>query len=49
MIKETKSWLCGTTNSILTQQREVDLLVHVRFVSFCLLSSAVSLRSRRRL
>jgi len=28
MIKETKSWLCGTTNSILTQQKEIDLLVN---------------------
>ncbi|KAM6494439.1 Transport protein Avl9 domain containing protein [Amanita muscaria] len=28
MIKETKSWLCGATNTILTQQREIDLLVN---------------------
>ncbi|KAF8722483.1 hypothetical protein AX14_009755 [Amanita brunnescens Koide BX004] len=28
MIKETNSWLCGTTNSILTQQKEIDLLVN---------------------
>ncbi|KAF8895583.1 transport protein Avl9-domain-containing protein [Infundibulicybe gibba] len=28
MIKETKSWLCGCTNSIVTQQKEIDLLVN---------------------
>ncbi|KIM40920.1 hypothetical protein M413DRAFT_445694 [Hebeloma cylindrosporum] len=28
MIKNTPSWLCGCTNSIITQQSEVDLLVH---------------------
>ncbi|KAF9262933.1 hypothetical protein L218DRAFT_1077588 [Marasmius fiardii PR-910] len=28
MLKETKSWLCGSTNSIVTQQKEVDLLVN---------------------
>jgi hypothetical protein len=33
MIKETKSWLCGTTNSILTQQKEIDLLVNVRMLT----------------
>ncbi|KAK2465397.1 hypothetical protein APHAL10511_002751 [Amanita phalloides] len=27
-IKETKGWLCGTTNSILTHQKEIDLLVN---------------------
>lgn len=29
MLRETKSWLCGSTNSIVTQQKEVDLLVNV--------------------
>jgi hypothetical protein len=29
MIKETKSWLCGSTNTIVTGQKEVDLLVNV--------------------
>ncbi|KAF8158015.1 transport protein Avl9-domain-containing protein [Crassisporium funariophilum] len=28
MIKETPSWLCGCTNSIITQQNEIDLLVN---------------------
>ncbi|PFH49967.1 hypothetical protein AMATHDRAFT_86115 [Amanita thiersii Skay4041] len=28
MIKETKSWLCGSTNTILFQQKEIDLLVN---------------------
>ncbi|KAF9644067.1 hypothetical protein BDM02DRAFT_3122485 [Thelephora ganbajun] len=27
MIKESKSWLCGTTNSIVGQQKEIDLFV----------------------
>jgi hypothetical protein len=29
MIKETKSWLCGSTNTIVTGQKEIDLLVNV--------------------
>ena len=29
MLKDTGCWLCGTTNSIVTQQKEVDLLVNV--------------------
>jgi len=29
MIKESKSWLCGTTNSIVGEQKEVDLFVDV--------------------
>jgi len=29
MIKESKSWLCGTTNSIVGQQKEIDLFVDV--------------------
>ncbi|KAI0341521.1 hypothetical protein BDW22DRAFT_1359113 [Trametopsis cervina] len=29
MLKDTKSWLCGSTNSIVTQQKEVDLLINV--------------------
>lgn len=27
MIKESKSWLCGTTNSIVAEQKEIDLFV----------------------
>ncbi|KXN82796.1 Late secretory pathway protein AVL9 [Leucoagaricus sp. SymC.cos] len=27
MIKDTPSWLCGSTNSIVTQQKDIDLLV----------------------
>lgn len=30
MLKDTKSWLCGCTNSIVAQQKEVDLLINVR-------------------
>lgn len=33
MIKESKSWLCGTTNSIVGQQNEIDLFVDVSPVS----------------
>ena len=29
IIKDTRSWLCGSTNSIVTQQKEIDLLVNV--------------------
>lgn len=29
MIHNTPSWLCGCTNSIITQQKEIDLLVNV--------------------
>ncbi|KAJ7578173.1 transport protein Avl9-domain-containing protein [Mycena floridula] len=29
MLKDSKSWLCGTTNSIVTQQKEIDLLVDI--------------------
>ncbi|KAJ3812652.1 transport protein Avl9-domain-containing protein [Lentinula aff. lateritia] len=29
MLKETKSWLCGSTNSIVTHQKEIDLLVNI--------------------
>ncbi|KZT67293.1 hypothetical protein DAEQUDRAFT_794018 [Daedalea quercina L-15889] len=29
MLKDTQSWLCGSTNTIVTQQKEVDLLVDV--------------------
>ncbi|KIY71988.1 hypothetical protein CYLTODRAFT_418366 [Cylindrobasidium torrendii FP15055 ss-10] len=28
MLKETKSWLCGTTNTIVTQHQAIDLLVN---------------------
>ncbi|KIP02780.1 hypothetical protein PHLGIDRAFT_111646 [Phlebiopsis gigantea 11061_1 CR5-6] len=34
MLKDTGSWLCGTTNSIVTQQKEVDLLVNVETGAF---------------
>lgn len=33
MLKDTQSWLCGSTNTIVTQQKEVDILVNVRFSS----------------
>ena len=29
LIKETRSYVCGTTNSIVTQQKDIDLLVNV--------------------
>ncbi|CCL98519.1 uncharacterized protein FIBRA_00518 [Fibroporia radiculosa] len=29
MLKDTQSWLCGSTNSIVTQQKEVDILVNI--------------------
>lgn len=29
MIQESKSWLCGTTNSIVVDQKEIDLFVDV--------------------
>ncbi|KAG6919256.1 hypothetical protein DXG01_008052 [Tephrocybe rancida] len=29
VLKETRSWLCGSTNSIVTQQKEVDLFINV--------------------
>ncbi|KAH9841715.1 transport protein Avl9-domain-containing protein [Rhodofomes roseus] len=29
MLKDTQSWLCGSTNTIVTQQKEVELLVNV--------------------
>jgi len=32
LLKETKSWLCGCTNSIVTAQKEIDLLVNVRVI-----------------
>lgn len=32
MLKDTKSWLCGSTNSIVTGLKEVDLLVNVSLV-----------------
>ena len=34
MIQDTGSWLCGTTNSIVTQRKEIDLLVNVRLSSY---------------
>ena len=37
MLKDTKSWLCGCTNSIVSQQKEVDLLINVcsSFLASC--------------
>ncbi|KAI0769078.1 transport protein Avl9-domain-containing protein [Trametes elegans] len=29
MLKDTGGWLCGSTNSIVTQQKEIDLLVNI--------------------
>ncbi|KZS96061.1 hypothetical protein SISNIDRAFT_483460 [Sistotremastrum niveocremeum HHB9708] len=29
LLKETKSWLCGSTNSIITQQKDMDILVNI--------------------
>ncbi|PIL22736.1 hypothetical protein GSI_15429 [Ganoderma sinense ZZ0214-1] len=29
MLKETAGWLCGSTNSIVTQQKEIDVLVNI--------------------
>lgn len=34
MLKETKSWLCGSTNSIVTQQNDIDLLVNTETGTF---------------
>ena len=34
MIKESKSWLCGTTNSIVGQQKEIDLFVDVSPIGY---------------
>jgi hypothetical protein len=38
MMKETKSWLCGSTNSIVTQSKEIDLLVNVSVFAFVFVS-----------
>lgn len=29
LLKDTQGWLCGSTNSIVTQQKEIDVLVNV--------------------
>ena len=34
MLKDTGCWLCGSTNSIVTQQKEVDLLVNVSICTY---------------
>ncbi|KAF8228557.1 hypothetical protein L208DRAFT_1403694 [Tricholoma matsutake] len=34
MLKETNSWLCGSTNSIVTHQKEIDLLVNTETGAF---------------
>lgn len=44
MIKDTGSWLCGSTNSIVTQQKVIDLLVNVSFI-FGSLSNCVQKRN----
>jgi hypothetical protein len=30
MMKDTPGWLCGSTNTIVTQSKDIDLLVNVR-------------------
>jgi hypothetical protein len=42
MIRETKSWLCGSTNTIVTNQKEIDLLVNVSSSVFLVLLSDIS-------
>jgi len=42
MIRETKSWLCGSTNTIVTNQKEIDLLVNVSSSGFLVLLSDIS-------
>ncbi|KLO05626.1 hypothetical protein SCHPADRAFT_1002797 [Schizopora paradoxa] len=34
LIKDTRSWLCGTTNTIVTQQNEIDLLINIETNTF---------------
>ncbi|KAF5377978.1 hypothetical protein D9615_006666 [Tricholomella constricta] len=34
VLKETTSWLCGSTNSIVTHQKEIDLLVNIETGAF---------------
>ncbi|KAF8073978.1 transport protein Avl9-domain-containing protein [Lyophyllum atratum] len=34
VLKETTSWLCGSTNSIVTHQKEIDLLVNIETGTF---------------
>ncbi|CAL1712096.1 unnamed protein product [Somion occarium] len=34
LLKDTKSWLCGCTNSIVAQQKEVDLLINIEANTF---------------
>jgi hypothetical protein len=43
MLKDSKSWMCGTTNSIVTQQKEIDIFVNVRCFSVNFLSSFLPL------
>ncbi len=43
LIKDTRSWLCGTTNTIVTQQKEIDLLINVsRFIIIYLLNIEIT-------
>jgi hypothetical protein len=34
LLKDTKSWLCGSTNSIVTHRQEIDLLVNIEMGTF---------------
>jgi hypothetical protein len=34
MLKDSRSWLCDTTNSIVTQQKDIDLLVNMENGTF---------------
>lgn len=47
MLKDTKSWLCGSTNSIVAQQKEIDLLVNVSFFLSRIEISLTICRSKR--
>ena len=38
ILKDTSSWLCGCTNSIVAQQKEVDLLINVSVNTYHMLS-----------
>lgn len=44
-MKDSQSWLCGSTNTIVTQQKEIDLLVNVQ-VSFSLHSPSPNTSSQ---
>jgi hypothetical protein len=44
LLRQTKSWLAGSTNSIVTQQREIDLLVDVSLETYhsCIRTAAAT-------